>query len=222
MDELREELEREGSAGWVTGLIKWLGDAANNAASSSASPLQAAYKWLLKGPVTGSSDGRSGSFDLDDSDFDPVAVQQLQTLLLGSRAATIKLIRKCPQMLEMDRQELMLRLVAIKNLFPGSNVARMVELAPAAFLDGPWPPKEQQLEAASRLLRQELHGADNDFMFQEDPIILFEPIPSLQVGLTRLRELWPGLTPEALGDSEPLHLSLAVKALGLNGPPKSF
>lgn len=43
-----------------------------------------------------------------------------------------------------------------------------------------------------------------------------------QVGLRRLHELWPGLTPQALGDSEPLHLSLAVKALGLSGPPKGF
>ena len=43
-----------------------------------------------------------------------------------------------------------------------------------------------------------------------------------QVGLRRLRELWPGLTPAALANSEPLHLSLAVKALGLRGPPKGF
>ena len=57
---------------------------------------------------------------------------------------------------------------------------------------------------------------------QEDPAILFEPMPSLEVGLQQLRELWPGLTPEALGNSEPLHLSLAVKALGLRGPPKGF
>jgi hypothetical protein len=41
----------------------------------------------------------------------------------------------------------------------------MVELAPAAFLDGPWPPKARQLEAASRLLRRELEGAELDFMF---------------------------------------------------------
>lgn len=39
MDELRAELEREGSDGPVTGLIKWLGAAANSA-SSAASPLQ--------------------------------------------------------------------------------------------------------------------------------------------------------------------------------------
>lgn len=47
-------------------------------------------------------------------------------------------------------------------------------------------------------------------------------VESLRVGLRRLRELWPGLTPAALADSEPLHLSLALKALGLNGPPKGY
>lgn len=40
MDELREELERgEGGEGLVTGLIKWLGAAANTA-GSAVSPLQ--------------------------------------------------------------------------------------------------------------------------------------------------------------------------------------
>lgn len=40
MDELRQELERgDGGEGLVTGLIKWLGDAANTAAANM-SPLQ--------------------------------------------------------------------------------------------------------------------------------------------------------------------------------------
>ena len=45
MDELRAELEREGSDGPVTGLIKWLGAAANSA-SSAASPLQVCRRQL--------------------------------------------------------------------------------------------------------------------------------------------------------------------------------
>lgn len=153
--------------------------------------------------------------------LDPVAVQQLQAILLGSRASTIKLIRRCPQMLEMERQELIVRLVGMKVLagsagfgccrvgwavpllgwqagsrphglervacgalpdsrqgvpprahvplqvlFPGADVACMVELAPAAFLDGPWPPKAQQLEAANQLLQKELDGADLNCMYQ--------------------------------------------------------
>lgn len=42
----------------------------------------------------------------------------------------------------------------------------MVELAPAAFLDAPWPATQQQLAAASALLRRGLEGADVCFMFQ--------------------------------------------------------
>lgn len=222
MDELWQELEGDGSVGWVTGFVQWLGGAAN-AARSSASPLQAAYRRLINSaPLRRHDSSDSGSFDLDESDLDPVAVQQLQAILLGSRASTIKLIRRCPQMLEMERQELIVRLVGMKVLFPGADVACMVELAPAAFLDGPWPPKAQQLEAANQLLQKELDGADLNCMYQEDPMILFEPVESLRVGLRRLRELWPGLTPAALADSEPLHLSLALKALGLNGPPKGY
>jgi hypothetical protein len=51
-------------------------------------------------------------------------------------------------------------------MFPGANVARMVELAPAAFLDGPWTAKAEQLRAASQLLQQELRGAELDRMFE--------------------------------------------------------
>lgn len=54
MDELREELERgEGGEGLVTGLIKWLGAAANTA-GSAVSPLQVrcaprlGAAWLLQ------------------------------------------------------------------------------------------------------------------------------------------------------------------------------
>lgn len=42
----------------------------------------------------------------------------------------------------------------------------MVELAPGALLDAPWPPLREQLAAAAALLRAELDGAELDFMFQ--------------------------------------------------------
>jgi hypothetical protein len=41
----------------------------------------------------------------------------------------------------------------------------MVELAPDAFLQGPWPAKAQQLQEASTLLQQQLQGADLSAMF---------------------------------------------------------
>lgn len=56
---------------------------------------------------------------------------------------------------------------------------------------------------------------------QEDPAILFEEHDSLRTGLGRLHELW-AVDEAALGNSDPLHLTLAVRALGHNGPPKGF
>ena len=116
--------------------------------------------------------------------------------------------------------------LAVQALFPGCDVARMVELAPGPLLlhaGDDWPASTgAQLEASATLLRRELKGADTDFMFQEDPMILLEPLPSLRVGLQRLRELWPDLSEAALGNSSPMHLTLALRALGLTGPPKGF
>ena len=57
---------------------------------------------------------------------------------------------------------------------------------------------------------------------QEDAAILFVPVPALKAGLEQMRELWPQLTPAALEASSPLHLSLAIQALGPLGPPKGF
>ena len=51
--------------------------------------------------------------------------------------------------------------------------------------------------------------------------ILFEPPEALEAGLRELHDLWK-LDRAALAASSPLHLSLAVKALGPNGPPKAF
>lgn len=57
---------------------------------------------------------------------------------------------------------------------------------------------------------------------QEDAAILFEPVLSLERGISEMRQLWPGLTPDVLAASSPLHLGLAIKALGLRGPPSGF
>ncbi|KAI7840457.1 hypothetical protein COHA_005882 [Chlorella ohadii] len=92
MDDLRAELERgEGGEGLVTGLIKWLGAAANTA-GSAASPLQAAYRWLLS---RGAMPGSRGSLDPDDdSDLDPQAMRELQALLLVGRPSVARMIRR--------------------------------------------------------------------------------------------------------------------------------
>lgn len=97
----------------------------------------------------------------------------------------------------------------------------MIELAPAPMLSGDWAATAAQLEASGALLRAGLRGADVDFLFTEDPAILFEELRDLEIGLERLRELWPDLTEAALANSEPLHLALAIRALA-HRAPKGF
>lgn len=130
MDELREELEMEGRqrGGVIAGLVNWLGEAATSA--GAATPLKAAYQWLLRSSPIRQPES-SSSLDYDGSDLDPAVVQRLQALLLGSRVSTVRLIRKCPGILEMEWADLTTRLVGMKELFPGSDVARMVEIGRA-------------------------------------------------------------------------------------------
>jgi len=113
----------------------------------------------------------------------------------------------------------MSRLVALKGLFPASNVARMVELVPSAFLLCPVDKTLVRLNETSALLREGLKGANVDAIFESDPTILFEEPASLEVGIQRLHDLWD-VDSIALGNSDPDELALAVRALGLNGPPK--
>ena len=60
----------------------------------------------------------------------------------------------------------------------------MVELQPRAFLEQPEAEVLTQVAAANRMLREELEGADIDFMLTEDPGILFESLDSLEIGAT--------------------------------------
>lgn len=106
---------------------------------------------------------------------DPAALGQLQALLLLPRAATLRLMYRCPALIRMPVGEVMARLVALKEILPGSNPARMVELVPSAFLaGGDWPGTLVQVRKAAEVLMGGLEGADVDAMFDEDPTILFE------------------------------------------------
>lgn len=153
------------------------------------------------------------------SETDPALLSQLQTLLLLPRTATLKLIRRCPALATTPTATIMARLVAVKEVLPGTNVARMVELLPSAFLAHPLEPILERLKTTSALLREGLRGADVDAIFEADPTILFEDPESLRVGLARMRELWD-VDAAALANSDPDELALAVRALGLTGPPK--
>ena len=137
------------------------------------------------------------------------------------RSAALKLLQRCPSAAAMPQGDLMARLVALKDMFPGCDIARMIELVPSAFLADELAPTLERVGATSGLLRQGLAGADVDAMFECDPTILFEDPESLEVGLARLRDLW-NVDAQALAASDPEELALAVRALGLSGAPKGL
>lgn len=223
IEELRRELElSKGQAPFtITKAIKWLSDSVNNGGGRLG---YRAFKWVLGMDV---SPQWKRPRDIDtaalvklESEADPALVNQLQVLLLIPRNAALKLLYRCPAAAKLSSHELMQRIVELKTLFPTSNVARMIELLPSAFIAGPWQETVERLSHVSELLRHGLPGVDVDRMVELDPTILFEEPASIQVGIHRLYELWK-VDASALANSEPEELALAVRALSLGGPPDS-
>ncbi len=91
------------------------------------------------------------------------------------------MVRLYPRVLDMDAQEIALRLLDLKEHLPATNVLSMVETAPAAFLQGTRTQVTQQVAAAAALLRAGLVGARLERMYEEVPTLLLEPLESLQV-----------------------------------------
>lgn len=228
IEEIRRELEEaKGQAPFsLTKTIEWLSAAANNGGSSLAFR---AYSWVLgldqpmswsKHRGGESTESEAAQLKAIEDECEESQLRQLEVVLLMSRQNVLKLIRRCPSLGKVEVFDLMERMVRIKELFPGCDVARMVELVPSMFLVAPWTETYAQLKETNAILRQGLKGADVDAMFEEDPTILFEDPESLLVGLERMRELW-NIDEEMLENSEPDELALAVRALGLQGPPDS-
>lgn len=225
IEHLRRELEQaKGQAPFtITETIKWLGNAVNNGGATLAFQ---AYRWVLGLDQPSRWGGKRQTSSMDaaalletEQRTNPDLLDAVQSLLLIPRSAAVRLIYRCPAAADLNSIDLMRRLVDLKGMFPGSNVARMVELLPTAFLSGPWEETSAQLRRTSGLLREGLQGADLDAMFEADPTILFEEAESVEVGLRRMRELWE-VDAAALRNSDPEELALAVRALSLAGPPK--
>ncbi|KAL4527170.1 hypothetical protein Ndes2526B_g09119 [Nannochloris sp. 'desiccata'] len=229
IEELRRELEDgKGQAPFtLTRTIKWLSDAANNGGGGLAFQ---AYRWVLglDTPPKFKSYRRPAEIEATalleiEETTDPELIEAIQTLLMIPKTAAVRLIYRCPAAGNMSSIDLMMRIVDLKGLFPGTNVARMVELLPTAFLaeqSDQWKETIEKLRRTSELLREGLQGANVDAIFEADPTILFESPESIELGLKRMKELWK-VDAIALKNSEPEELALAVRALSLQGPPKS-
>jgi hypothetical protein len=242
IEDLRRELEESTGARpmSITRAINWLAAAANSGGDDpSRGTLHTmglrAYKWVLgldaflpasqgngasaSGTATGAG-AQAWCLDELEARVGADRVSKLQAVLLGSRTSTLKLIRRHPAVLEMEDGTLFRRMVSLKTAFPGCDVAVMVERLPSAFLTGDWETTLKQVAGAGELLKEGLPGAEMERAWEEDPTILFEDLESLEVGLKRLKELWPSAGRITFANSDPDELALAVRALGLRGPPK--
>jgi len=224
IEDLRRELEQsKGQAPFsITRAIQWLSEATNNGGGGLAFK---AYRWVLGMDI---SPGWRRPADIDsgillkiEAETDPGVLGRLQSLLLIPRRAVIKLLQRCPAAADLSQSELMRRIVDLKSIFPSADVARMMELLPSAFLSGDfrdWELTVAQVERATEILRKGLPSVNVDAMVEMDPTILFEDLRSLNEGIFNLRDLWK-VDAVTLANSEPEELALAIRALGLKGPP---
>ena len=230
IDDVRRELEvSRGLAPLsLTRAIQWIGDCLNKGGSRTLA--MRAYRWVLglDQPSSWSQGGESPEEErreLEDLaqrlEENGVDVSQLEVILLLPRQSVLKLVRRCPALERAHGRDLMTRMMDLKLLFPQNDVARMVELVPKGFLSQDWGETKAMLIETSQILRDGLRGADVEAMFDDDPSLLFEDPDSLRYGLERMEELW-GLDEEMLKNSWPDELALAVRALGLRGPPDSI
>ncbi|MEW5314446.1 MAG: hypothetical protein WDW38_005946 [Sanguina aurantia] len=116
------------------------------------------------------------------------------------------------QLLDIETSDMVARLVSLKGILPGCNVAYLVQQQPRFFLEGSRESIHQRVAASVGALRAGLEGADVDAMVTHDPLILSLDVAS---GLLRLRELWPeeDVDAAALAASDPVELVLAIRAL---------
>lgn len=227
IEEIRRELEdAKGQAPFsLTKTIQWLGDAVNNGGGSLAFK---AYSWVLgldqpagwRAPQESPEEEMQRLKDIE-QEFDPITLRQLEVVLLMSRQSVLKLVRRCPELKNVNSAELMTRMMELKRLFPQNDIARMVDLVPTGLLVRPWEETYEQLVQATTILRTGLEGADVDAIFEEDPTILFEEPESLRIGIRRMDELW-NINAEMLSNSSADELALAVRALGIKGAPNNI
>jgi hypothetical protein len=205
----------------LTRCIEWLGRAANHAPGPSSSLAFRVYHYALNLQPWGTrppSIPQQELYARVEREADPAVLVQLQTALSIPKSAAVRVLARCPAAGELSLSDIACRLIELKGVLPGLDVARIVELLPSAFLGPDWERIPQRVHISATLLTRCLPGADVNQMIEEDPTILFEDEESLRTGLLRLRELWD-VGPDTFRNSDPLELALAVRALGLKGPP---
>lgn len=224
-DAIREHLRLRGSSYSFSSLLNWLSSASFGASQSQRSGLLAR---MWKSATRGTEFARtSDPFRLDEPRLTAVQEQRLQQLELLtslSRAQLTRIESKTRALLDSDPGLVARRILEVRQLLPGCDLAVVLLRAPDVYLlsqDSQWAVDRQCISASLELLRERLAGAPLGSMIHEDPRLPLLGPEDLTIALDQLESLWGRLGPEVLADCEPHHLVLALKALGPKGPPRT-
>ncbi|GLC44829.1 hypothetical protein PLESTB_001209500 [Pleodorina starrii] len=213
IEELREYLERpQGVPGGFSSFLNWI---SQNAFGGGTEPrgFAALYRWLLR-----LTPGTTGYLAGRKVDVAPEVLMRargspLVSILLISPEALAVMATKVPGLLAMSVDEAVERLTGLKVLLPSCDISHLVATEPRLYLEAPRVEVEEQLRCSLSLLSSfALPPEVVQEMISHDPGL---PWVVTERGLAELRQLWPPdlVDTQALRDSDPRELALAVRAL---------
>ncbi|CAG9467027.1 unnamed protein product [Pedinophyceae sp. YPF-701] len=251
MDELREYLHKSDGQGWIAGALNGLSQAAfgkdargvlggfyRNAVklfSSTDSGVASRPGYVPTPGQAAAARGESHPAARVDVTHDVASasdadLDKLAGVLMCGRTRARSVAARYPPVLSTDADDLLTRVVAIKQAVPMCDVSLIIERAPRAFLE---PRTDDVAQAAAQRvleLTQALPGVDLSMLIHEDPMLLFDDIMD---GVQAMRDMWPGIddggeggwedaTAAAVaseGGASVAGMCLAIRALSKVGPP---
>lgn len=219
MDELRDHLEQpQGMGGGISAMLNWISQNSFGAQGSkeTAWSLGGMYRWLLRLsplPRQRVKPSKPHRWDAPPELVERAEASPLKTILLVSPYTLAGMAIQQPSVLTMSTFEAVSRLTGLKALLPECDLSHLVVQEPRLYLGAPQEEVEQRIRASVGLLsRHHVPRAVINAMVMHDPGL---PFCTTEAGVLELRQLWPEslVDEQALMDSDPRELALAVRAL---------
>ncbi|KAK9907759.1 hypothetical protein WJX75_009405 [Coccomyxa subellipsoidea] len=115
--------------------------------------------------------------------------EQLLRVMACSDMTLRQVVQRWPGIGDVSVAEVMQRLMCLKRLLPGCNIASMVALQPQMFLARTTEQLEAQVGSAYSIIQRDLPISYVDAMIQERPAILFIDVGCLPNAVEQLKDV---------------------------------
>ncbi|CAK0784668.1 hypothetical protein CVIRNUC_007872 [Coccomyxa viridis] len=132
---------------------------------------------------------RTGRKSMMTMSFSAQHWEGLLAILACSDSALRQVVQRWPGIAELTVGDVMHRLLCLKGLLPGCNVAIMVQLQPQLFLGKTTKQLQSQVGMAYDIISRELPCEYVDAMVQEKPNILFIDTGCLPQAVQHLKDM---------------------------------